>query len=158
MSSFTVAYFLYKSFRFAFFYLLIALVWLCLENRLDLVHQIVTFDIFFIKIPHRKIICYIFWRDSWSNLTFKVTYRTYMGLLILPSNIILFYYDTISRNFPLAIIATILIANVLTIFNKNYQNIIFGKLFYFILYLCAFEIAPYYFMYYWFTKGLLRKR
>jgi hypothetical protein len=40
-------------------------------------------------------------------------------------------------------------------FNKNYQNIIFGKLFYFILYLCAFEIAPYYFMYYWFTKGCL---
>ena len=35
---------------------------------------------------------------------------------------------------------------------KNYQNIIFSKLFYFILYLCALEIAPYYFMYYWFTK------
>ncbi|WP_395049469.1 DUF4271 domain-containing protein, partial [Flavobacterium sp.] len=37
---------------------------------------------------------------------------------------------------------------------KNYQNIIFSKLFYFILYLCALEIAPYYFMYYWFTKGI----
>jgi hypothetical protein len=36
---------------------------------------------------------------------------------------------------------------------KNYQNLFLGKLFYFILYLCALEIAPYYFMYYWFTKS-----
>ncbi|RZJ46716.1 MAG: DUF4271 domain-containing protein, partial [Flavobacterium sp.] len=35
---------------------------------------------------------------------------------------------------------------------KTYQNAIIGKLFYFILYLCALEIAPYYFMYYWITK------
>ncbi|MEO8255598.1 MAG: DUF4271 domain-containing protein, partial [Flavobacterium sp.] len=30
---------------------------------------------------------------------------------------------------------------------------IFSKLFYFILYLCTLEIAPYFFMYYLFTKG-----
>jgi hypothetical protein len=85
----------------------------------------------------------------------KVTYRTYIGLFILPFNIILFYYDSFSRNIPLLIIVVILIANVLTYFIsiKNYQNVIFGKLFYFILYLCTLEIAPYYFMYYWFTKG-----
>ena len=85
----------------------------------------------------------------------KVTFRTYIGLFILPFNIILFYYDSFSRNIPLIIIGIILIANVLTYFIsiKNYQNVIFGKLFYFILYLCTLEIAPYYFMYYWFTKG-----
>ncbi|MBF6608106.1 MAG: DUF4271 domain-containing protein, partial [Flavobacterium sp.] len=28
-----------------------------------------------------------------------------------------------------------------------------GKLSYFILYLCALEIAPYYFIYYWFANS-----
>ncbi|WP_256463650.1 DUF4271 domain-containing protein [Flavobacterium sp. HJ-32-4] len=36
---------------------------------------------------------------------------------------------------------------------KTYQNLIVSHLFYFILYLCALEIAPYYFLYYWFTKS-----
>jgi hypothetical protein len=70
---------------------------------------------------------------------------------MLPFNIILFYYDFFQEIF----LGVLLNNNVLTYFIsiKNYQNIIFGKLFYFILYLCALEIAPYYFMYYWFTKG-----
>ena len=36
---------------------------------------------------------------------------------------------------------------------KIYQKFIIGKLFYFILYLCTLEIAPYYFVYYWLTKN-----
>jgi hypothetical protein len=78
----------------------------------------------------------------------KVTYRTYIGLIILPINIILFYYDTISRNihnnyfyyFDNQYI------NIFD-FNKRYQNLIFSKMFYFILYLCALEIAPIFFMF-----------
>ena len=121
--------------------------------------QIFTFLVFFIlsKYLIEKIIATSFNIEDFMdqfNLQ-KVTYRTYIGLFILPFNIILFYYDSFSRNIPLIIIAIILITNALTylISIKNYQNIIFGKLFYFILYLCALEIAPYYFMYYWFTKG-----
>jgi hypothetical protein len=121
--------------------------------------QIFTFLVFFIlsKYLIEKIIATSFNIEEFMeqfNLQ-KVTYRTYIGLFILPFNIILFYYDSFSRNIPLVIIAIILVINVLTylISIKNYQNLIFGKLFYFILYLCALEIAPYYFMYYWFTKG-----
>ncbi|MES2545546.1 MAG: DUF4271 domain-containing protein [Bacteroidota bacterium] len=85
----------------------------------------------------------------------KVSYRTYIGLCLLPINIILYYND----NLPIMVIF-ILIAIILTTIAlsymlslKNYQNALFGKLFYFILYLCALEIAPYYFMYYWFVKS-----
>jgi len=121
--------------------------------------QIFTFLTFFIlsKYLIEKIIATAFNIEDFMeqfNLQ-KVTYRTYIGLIILPFNIILFYYDSFSRNVPLIIIGIILLANVLTYFIsiKNYQNVIFGKMFYFILYLCTLEIAPYYFMYYWFTKG-----
>jgi hypothetical protein len=85
----------------------------------------------------------------------KVTYRAYIGILILPVNAILFYYDGISKNVPLTILAISLCISLFSYFIsiKNYQNVILSKLFYFILYLCTLEIAPYYFMYYWFTKG-----
>lgn len=85
----------------------------------------------------------------------KVSYRTYLGLLLLPINIILYYNDTISISAIYFLIIAILAINLLTYLNslKIYQNLIFGKLFYFILYLCALEIAPYYFMYYWFTRS-----
>jgi hypothetical protein len=85
----------------------------------------------------------------------KVSYRTYIGMVLLPVNIILFYTGNTSKMLFFIFIAAILIINLLTylLSLKNYQNFIAGKLFYFILYLCALEIAPYYFMYYWFTKS-----
>ncbi|WP_313806335.1 DUF4271 domain-containing protein [Flavobacterium sp.] len=84
----------------------------------------------------------------------KVNYRTYIGMLILPINLLLFYNDFLSKTIILSLIAIILIINIITYFFslRNYQNLILSKFFYFILYLCALEIAPYYFMYYWFTK------
>jgi hypothetical protein len=85
----------------------------------------------------------------------KVSYRTYIGLVLLPVNIILFYYQNPPEYLFFMLISAILVTNLLTylLALKNYQNFIAGKLFYFILYLCALEIAPYYFMYYWFTKS-----
>ena len=85
----------------------------------------------------------------------KVTYRTYVGVLLLPINAILFYNTNTSDLLFFAIITVIVVTNLLTyvVSLKNYQNLLFGKLFYFILYLCALEIAPYYFIYYWFTKS-----
>ena len=85
----------------------------------------------------------------------KVSYRTFIGLFLLPFTCFLFYNDSISHNFMMFFLFIILIINLLTylISLKNYQNILIGNLFYFILYLCALEIAPYYFMYYWFTKN-----
>ncbi|MFV8377319.1 DUF4271 domain-containing protein [Flavobacterium sp. LB3R33] len=159
-SGFTISLFFVQVISIAFF-IQISLSYFGHASKTDwiLYIQIFTFLTFFIlsKYLIEKIIATSFNIEEFMeqfNLQ-KVTYRTYIGLIILPLNIILFYYDSFSRNIPLLIIATILIINILTylISIKNYQNIIFGKLFYFILYLCALEIAPYYFMYYWFTKG-----
>jgi hypothetical protein len=159
-SGFTISLFLVQVISLAFF-IQISLSYFGHASKTDwiLYIQIFTFLTFFIlsKYLIEKIIATSFNIEEFMeqfNLQ-KVTYRTYIGLIILPLNIILFYYDSFSRNIPLLIIATVLIINILTylISIKNYQNIIFGKLFYFILYLCALEIAPYYFMYYWFTKG-----
>ncbi|RZJ69147.1 DUF4271 domain-containing protein [Flavobacterium sp.] len=85
----------------------------------------------------------------------KVSYRTYIGLLLLPIDIILYFSSGMSKTIYFALIAIILLINALTyaVSLRNYQNALLGKLFYFILYLCALEIAPYYFMYYWFTKS-----
>ena len=159
-SGFTVALFFVQVISLAFF-IQISLSYFSSASKTDwlLYIQIFTFLVFFIlsKYLIEKIIATSFNIEEFMeqfNLQ-KVTYRTYIGLFILPLNIILFYYDSFSRNIPLVIIAIIIVINILTylISIKNYQNLIFGKLFYFILYLCALEIAPYYFMYYWFTKG-----
>ena len=84
----------------------------------------------------------------------KVNYRTYISLCLLPINMILYYTNNLSVIVIYVLIAVVLVANILSYLNslKIYQKFIIGKLFYFILYLCTLEIAPYYFVYYWFTK------
>jgi hypothetical protein len=159
-SGFTVSLFFVQVISFAFF-IQLSLSYFGHASKTDwvLYIQIVTFLIFFIlsKYLVEKIIATVFNIEDFVeqfNLQ-KVTYRTYIGLFILPINIILFYSDSISKNIPLLMIFIILSVNIVTYFIsiKNYQKLIFSKLFYFILYLCALEIAPYYFMYFLFTKG-----
>ena len=84
----------------------------------------------------------------------KVSYRTYIGLALLPVNGILVYNDLPEIAYFI-IISALLTTNLLTylLALRNYQSIVVEKLFYFILYLCALEIGPYYFMYYWFTRN-----
>ncbi|MCG9792169.1 DUF4271 domain-containing protein [Flavobacterium algicola] len=159
-STFTIVLFFVQAISFAFFIQLsLSVFGSASKTDFILYIQIVTFVIFFIlsKYLIEKIIATAFNIEDFAaqfNLQ-KVTYRTYIGLLILPFNIILFYHDTISIIIPQVIIAMLLIANVLIylVSIKNYQNLIFSKLFYFILYLCTLEIAPYFFMYYLYTKG-----
>ncbi len=159
-SGFTISLFFAQVISFAFFVQLsLSIFGYASKTDWILYIQIITFLIFFIlsKFLIEKIIATAFNIEEFVeqfNLQ-KITYRTYIGLIILPINVILFYYDTISKNIPVVIIATILVLNVLAylISIKNYQNAIFSKLFYFILYLCTLEIAPYFFMYYLYTKG-----
>jgi len=159
-SGFTISLFFAQVISLAFF-IQISLNLFGYASKTDLILyiQIITFLVFFIlsKYLVEKIIATAFNIEEFVeqfNMQ-KITYRTYIGLIILPINIILFYYDTISRIIPIIIISTVLILNVITylISIKKYQNLIFGKLFYFILYLCTLEIAPYFFMYYLITKG-----
>ncbi|HSN48377.1 MAG TPA: DUF4271 domain-containing protein [Flavobacterium sp.] len=160
-SGFTISLFFVQIISLAFF-IQLSLAFFGYASKTDwiLYIQIITFLIFFVlsKFLIEKIIATAFNMEDFVeqfNLQ-KVTFRTYIGLLILPINIILFYYDSVSRNIMIFIIAIVLIINAFTylVSIKNYQKIIFSKLFYFILYLCALELAPYYFMYYCFTKGI----
>ena len=121
--------------------------------------QIFTFLTVFVlsKFLVEKIIATSFNMEEFTeqfNLQ-KVSYRTYIGLLVLPIDIVLFYNHNPPKILIFLFIIVVLAINLLTylISLKNYQNFLLGRLFYFILYLCALEIAPYYFMYYWFTKS-----
>ncbi len=158
--SFTISLFLVQVISISFF-IQLSLNYFGYASKTDwmLFIRIVTLVMFFIlsKYLLEKIIADSFAIDEiveQYNLQ-KVTYRTYIGLLILPIDVILFYYNSISSSFLTLLIYMILIINVIVYFIliKNNQKLIISKIFYFILYLCAFEIAPYYFMYYWFTKN-----
>ena len=160
MSGFTILLFIVQLISLAFFIQLV-FSYFGHASKTDwiLFIQIFTFLVVYIqsKFLIEKIIATAFNIEEFTeqfNLQ-KVSYRTYIGLLILPIDIILFYNDNPSKNLIYAFIAIVLAINMLTylVSLKNYQNLLFGKLFYFILYLCALEIAPYYFMYYWFTKS-----
>ncbi len=159
-SSFTVGLFFVQVISFAFFILLTMNIYdKASKTDYILFIQIATFLLYFILAKYliEKIVAAAFNIDDFVELfnLQKVTYRTYIGVLILPINAILFYYDNISTIVPLAMIGISLCISLYSYFIsiKTYQNVIIGKLFYFILYLCALEIAPYYFLYYWITKG-----
>ena len=160
MSGFTILLFLVQLISLAFFIQLI-LSYFGYASKTDwiLFIQIFTFLMVFVlsKFLVEKIIATAFNIEEFTeqfNLQ-KVSYRTYIGLLVLPIDIILFYNENPSNILIMLFIGIVLTINLLTylISLKNYQNFLLSKLFYFILYLCALEIAPYYFMYYWFTKS-----
>jgi hypothetical protein len=159
MNWFTIALFIVQVISFAFF-VQILLSYFEIIKKTDWVSfiQILTLLSVFIlsKYLIEKIIATSFNVEEFNeqfNMQ-KVSYRTYIGLCLLPLNVILFYNDTPIDFLIYFLIAAVLLINMLTYFIslKIYQNLILSKLFYFILYLCALEIAPYYFMYYWFTK------
>ena len=160
MSGFTILLFLVQLISLAFFIQLI-LSYFGYASKTDwiLFIQIFTFLMVFVlsKFLVEKIIATAFNIEEFTeqfNLQ-KVSYRTYIGLLVLPIDIILFYNENPSNILIMLFIGIVLTINLLTylISLKNYQNFLLSKVFYFILYLCALEIAPYYFMYYWFTKS-----
>ena len=160
MSGFTISLFVVQIISIAFFIQLF-LTYHGRASKTDwmLFVQLFTFITYFIlaKFLIEKIIATAFKIEDFMeqfNLK-KVTYRTYIGLIILPIDFILYYFDAFSKNIFIPIFTIALIINAFTylLTIKNYQSLILSKLFYFILYLCTLEIAPYYFMYYWFTKG-----
>ncbi len=160
MSWFTVFLFVVQLISFSFFiHMILYQFGNVLKTDWLVYTQIFTFLTVYIlsKYLIEKIIAIAFDIEEFAeqyNLQ-KVSYRTYIGIFLLPINCFLFYYDAFPRVFLLVFIFIVLIINLFTylVTLKNYQNILLGNLFYFILYLCALEIAPYYFMYYWFTKN-----
>lgn len=160
-SGFTISMFFVQLFSFAFFLVLVVKQFNYSENSESILFlQIFTFLGVFIlsKYLIEKIIATVFkieeFNESFNLL--KVGYRTFFGFVLLPVNILLFYNPVLNKNWIyVTILLIIIIANVITYFVtlKLYQNSLIRKIFYFILYLCTLEIAPYYFMYYFFTKN-----
>lgn len=160
MSWFNIFLFIVNLISFSFF-IQILLDYFGYGNKFDWVLFVRIFTLLAVfvlsKFVFEKIIATIFGIEEvieQFNLN-KVSFRTYIGVLLLPVSIFLFYNDLLTNSIVFGIVITLLIMNLLAyvLSLKNYQNLIFGKLFYFILYLCALEIAPYYFIYYLVTKN-----
>lgn len=156
LSWFTIILFVVQLLSFSFFIQLV-LSYLGYTTRTNGISyiQIFTFLSFFIlsKYLIEKIFATTF---NIENLIeqfnlYKVSYRIYMGLILIPINLILYYSNFINSSIIIAVLITLLIINFITyLFSlKNYQKLLFNNLFYFILYICTLEIAPYYFMYYY---------
>ena len=160
MSGFTISMFVLQLISFSFFTLLVLNQFHRAEKTDLIVYiQIFTFLSVFIlsKFLIEKIIATAFKIEEFNeqfNLL-KVNYRTYLSLLLLPITIILFYNPIASPTFFRVLIVLLFTLNVVTyiVALKLYQNLLLRKIFYFILYLCTLEIAPYYFIYNWFTKN-----
>ena len=160
MSGFTISMFVLQLISFSFFILLVLNQFNRAEKTDLIVYiQIFTFLSVFIlsKFLIEKIIATAFKIEEFNeqfNLL-KVNYRAYFGFILLPINIILFYNSLDSDWFFWTLLITLFMINITAylIALKLYQNLVLRKIFYFILYLCTLEIAPYYFIYNWFTKN-----
>lgn len=160
MNGFTVSMFVLQLLSFSFFTLLVLTQFDKAEkNNIIIYIQILTFLTVFIlsKYLIEKIIATAFKIEEFTeqfNLL-KANYRTYFGFILLPINIILFYNPIDSDLFFWVLLFALFAINIVTyiVALKLYQNLLIRKIFYFILYLCTLEIAPYYFIYNWFTKN-----
>ena len=75
----------------------------------------------------------------------KITFKNFLGIILLPINIILIYATTPSKTLIYIAISLLFIINFVGFamsFGANLKAIK-NNIFYFILYLCALEIAPY---------------
>jgi hypothetical protein len=165
-SSFTISMFILQLLSYSFFIFLLLnqhsinhkTSYIAKTNYIIFIQVFVFLTVFVLcKYFTEKIIATTFKIESFvEQYNFlKVSYRTYFAVLLLPINLIL-YYNNYEKDWPY-----LLIMSILLLFNtisyllslKIYQNIVISKMSYFILYLCTFEIAPYYFIYKWITKN-----
>jgi len=104
-----------------------------------------------IKILLERLIGSLFEIDPLidSYLFQKTNYKNFTGLLLLPINILLVFTIPLSANVFYAIFGLIFIINLIGFITsiKTHQKTIINNIFYFILYLCALEIAPYVILY-----------
>jgi len=75
----------------------------------------------------------------------KLSYLNYSSLIMFVANIILTYIANDSKTIVFLAIFLILLVNIIGWVRllRNYQKFIASNLFYFIVYLCALEIAPF---------------
>ena len=107
--------------------------------------------LFLIKILVERLLGSLFEIDELidSYLFQKISYRNYLGLILIPINILLIYTISPSKTVIYIIIALLILVNLIGIVTtiKSHQKLLINNLFYFILYLCALEISPYVILY-----------
>lgn len=79
----------------------------------------------------------------------KLTYRNLIGLGLVITNFLLVYTFTEKKAVSIVILCLALLANTIALFHsyKTHEKTIKTHSFYFILYLCALEILPYFILY-----------
>ena len=107
--------------------------------------------IIIIKTLLERLIGSLFVIDSLiDNYLFqKTTFKNYSGIVFLGANLLLLYTNlsaTIVIISAISLVGLINLIGFLTSF-KNHQKLINPNFFYFLLYLCALEIAPYILLY-----------
>lgn len=104
-----------------------------------------------IKVLIERLIASVFEIDKLIDqyLFQKISYKNYLGLLLLPINAILLFTFNNSLTLVCIFMGLLLAVNIFGLITsfKTHQSLIKGNLFYFILYLCALEIAPYIILY-----------
>jgi hypothetical protein len=104
-----------------------------------------------IKVLLERLIGSVLSIDSIVNdyLFQKISYKNYIGLLLIPVNAFLIYSlkpDAFMFTIVLGVLLIINAIGSLSFFKRN-QSVIKKNFFYFILYLCALEISPYVILY-----------
>lgn len=116
---------------------------------LKLVFAIAAFTL--IKILIERLIGSLFEIDKLIDtyLFQKTAYKNFIGLLLIPVNIIFIYSYKPSLIVIYVIIGVIILINLIGFITtfRNFQKLLISNFFYFILYLCALEIGPYIILY-----------
>ena len=116
---------------------------------IDFILKIVTAIASFllIKVLFERLLASLFEIDELidSYLFQKTSYKNYFGLLLIPINALFIYNFSISEVIIVLVLGLYITLSVvgLMVSYKANQITINRNLFYFILYLCALEIAPY---------------
>ncbi|TXG36817.1 DUF4271 domain-containing protein [Seonamhaeicola maritimus] len=104
-----------------------------------------------IKVLIERLIGSLFELDSLMDtyLFQKISYKNFLGVLLLPINAFLLYSLELTLPIIYIMLIILLIVNIIGLITsfKTHQSLIKSHFFYFILYLCALEIAPYVILY-----------
>ncbi len=115
--------------------------------------QILGFYTLFIGLKYylEKIIGNLFSIEKYIDVYLyqKLSYRNLIAFLLLIFNIILLYALKPNASLFIAVVLLIVLLNVISLVYsyKVQEKWVRGQLFYFILYLCALEISPYFILY-----------
>ncbi len=103
------------------------------------------------KILIEKIVASIFSIETLIEdyLFYKISYRNFLGVLLLPLNLLFIYTIQPSEITLMILLSLMAVLNSIVLFSvyKKNEKVILNQLFYFILYLCTLEIAPYFILY-----------